>query len=139
MDYEVTAEVGAPAEKVWAVLADLEGWPGWTASMRQVQPLDDGPVRVGTRVRVRQPSLPTVVWTVTEWTPGTGFTWESTNPGVTTAGDHELTEDAGRTTVTLRIRQEGFLAPLVHLLIGRRTRRYMQLEADGLATRVQSG
>lgn len=139
MDYKVTADVDAPAEKVWALLADLEGWPGWTASMQQLEPLDDGPVGVGTRVRVRQPSLPTAVWTVTRWEPGTGFTWEATNPGVVTAADHELAEADGRTTVTLRVRQKGFLAPLVHLLIGKRTRRYMRIEADGLAARAQSG
>src|SRR5688500_18736533 len=146
MDYEVTVAVDAPAEKVWSVLADLPAWPEWTTSMRQVKPLDDGPVGEGSRVRVRQPSLPTVVWTVTSWDPGRSFTWASSSPGVATEADHELAPaggtgegDGGGTTVTLRIRQKGLLAPLVHLLIGKRTRQYMGMEADGLKQRAESG
>lgn len=140
MDYEVTVAIDAPAERVWAVLADLPAWPEWTKSMRQVKPLDDGPVGEGSRVRVRQPSLPTVVWTVTSWDPGRSFTWASSSPGVATEADHELaTNGTGGTTVTLRIRQKGLLAPLVHLLIGKRTRQYVQMEADGLKQRAESG
>ena len=133
MDYEVTAVIEAPAEKVWAVLADVEAWPEWTPSMREVTVLDGRPLGVGARVRVRQPVLPTVVWTVSEWEPGRRFTWEASSPGVRTAADHEVTETGeGTSEVVLRIRQHGPLAPLVHLLIGRRTLRYMQVEADGL-------
>jgi uncharacterized membrane protein len=138
MDYEVSAEVEAGAERVWEVLAELEGWPGWTASMREVTPLDDGPPAVGSRVRVRQPSLPTVVWTISDWQPGRRFTWEASTPGVATAADHELTGEGDRTTVVLRVRQAGLLAPVVHLLIGKRTRRYMQMEAAGLKARVEA-
>lgn len=138
MDYEVSIDVEAGAERVWEVLAALEAWPAWTTSMREVTPLGDGPVGEGSRVRVRQPSLPTVVWTISDWQPGRRFTWESTNPGVATAADHELTGEGDRTTVVLRIRQTGPLAPVAHLLIGRRTRKYMQIEADGLKARAEA-
>ncbi|HEY8546648.1 MAG TPA: SRPBCC family protein [Acidimicrobiales bacterium] len=139
MDYEVRVDVDAPRERVWEVLAAVTEWPEWTASMQQLTPLDDGPLGVGSRVRVRQPSLPTVVWTISTWEPGRRFTWESSSPGVATAADHELDDRGDGTTVVLRIRQKGLLAPLVHLLIGKRTRRYVQMEADGLKARAEAG
>jgi uncharacterized membrane protein len=138
MDYEVGIEIDAPAATVWDVLAALPAWPEWTSSMREVTPLGDGPVGEGSRVRIRQPALPTVVWTIGDWQPGRRFTWEASSPGVATAADHELTEEGGRTTVVLRVRQTGPLAPVVHLLIGRRTRKYMQMEADGLKARSEA-
>ena len=145
MEYEVSVEIDAQRGRVWEVLADLAAWPEWTRSMQQVEPLGDGPVGVGSRVRVRQPALLTTVWTISDWQPGYRFTWEASNPGVATAGDHELTDVAdagtgggGRTRVVLRIRQTGLLAPLVHLLIGKRNRSYMQMEADGLKARAEA-
>ena len=105
MDYEVSTEIDATAARVWAVLADLGTWPEWTASMREVTPLGDGPVGEGSRVRVRQPKLPTVVWTISDWQPEHRFTWTATSPGVATAADHELRSDGDRTTVVLRVRQ----------------------------------
>ena len=139
MEYEVSVEIDAGRERVWEVMADLAAWPEWTASMQQVRPLDDGPVGVGSRVRVRQPALPTAVWTISDWQPGHRFTWETSNPGVATAADHELQERGdGTTAVVLRVRQTGLLAPLVHLLIGKRTRRYMRTEADGLKARAEA-
>jgi hypothetical protein len=35
--------------------------------------------------------------------------------------------------------QEGFLAPVVSRLAGSRSRRYVQIEADGLKRRSESG
>jgi uncharacterized membrane protein len=51
MRYERTVEIDAPAEKVWSVLADVENWPKWTPSVRQVEPLDDSDAKVGSRFR----------------------------------------------------------------------------------------
>ena len=45
--------VDAPIERVWAVLADVEGQPRWMREMRSVQLLDPPPVRVGTRATAR--------------------------------------------------------------------------------------
>ena len=44
-----------------------------------------------------------------------------------------------RVTVTLTLDQEGFLAPVVWRLTGSRSRRYVQMEADGLKRRCESG
>ncbi|MBJ7602745.1 MAG: hypothetical protein JF888_06065 [Candidatus Dormibacteraeota bacterium] len=41
MHHEVTVEVDAAPEVGWAVLLDVERWPGWTASMKSVQSFDE--------------------------------------------------------------------------------------------------
>jgi hypothetical protein len=41
--------------------------------------------------------------------------------------------------IRLTVDQRGVLAPLVHLLTGRRTRRYMEQEAEGLKRRSEAG
>ena len=137
--FETSIEVTAPKEAVWAVLVDVEHWPEWTASMSEVKRLDDGPLTVGSRVRIRQPRLPPTVWEVTSLDAEHGFTWKAVAPGVTTIGDHRITSpDTGRVVVTLGLRRSGPLAPLVDRLFRDLTRRYVSMEAEGLKRRSEA-
>jgi len=138
MNFEVSVDIAAAPETVWATLADVERWPEWSASMSDVQRLGDGPFGVGGAARVRQPRLPPTVWRVTEWRPGASFTWVATGPGVTTTAGHRLTPTATGVTVVLSFDQRGPLAPVVDLLLGRLTRRYVGMEAAGLKRRCET-
>ena len=80
---EHTVTIAAPPEAVWAVVVDVERWPERIPTVETVERLDDGPLRVGSRTRLQQPRLPTAVWTITELTDGSSYTWESSSPGVT--------------------------------------------------------
>lgn len=131
MQHEVTTPIAAPAERVWAVLSDVERWPSWTASVTSVSL--SGPFAVGATAQVRQPKLPAVTWRVTEVVPGRSFTWESNAPGSRATAWHQVTPTGDATcTVRLAIEQSGPLGSLVGLLYRRLTRRYVQMEADGL-------
>jgi uncharacterized membrane protein len=132
VQHELTTTIAAPAARVWAVLSDVERWPTWTASVTSVEL--DGPFEVGARARVRQPRLPAVTWTVTEVAPGRAFTWESRAPGSRATAWHEVTPTGdGSCEVRLAIEQAGPLGSLVGLASRGLTRRYVQMEADGLA------
>ncbi|TCK27385.1 SRPBCC family protein [Pseudonocardia endophytica] len=128
----VERHVDADAEQLWAVVADPASWPEWTASMTSVQLLD-GRLEVGARARVVQPGLPPSLWTVTELVPGESFVWATTSGGVTTVGSHLVRKrDGGRSRIELGLDMRGLLAPVLNLLMGKRFRRYVTMEADGL-------
>jgi uncharacterized membrane protein len=139
MHFEVTVEINAPAQTVWDVLTDVERWPDMTDSVDSVKLLSSAPFGNGSSARVKQPRLPAAVWTVTEFGDGVNFTWSSKSPGVTTVAGHVLTEQPdGTVTVRLIIDQTGPLAPLAALLLGRLSRRYVQMEAAGLKRKSES-
>jgi uncharacterized membrane protein len=139
MRVETTLDIDAPAERVWEVMADVERWPEWTASVERAERLDDGPLRLGSRARLKQPRFPPVVWEVTELEPGRSFAWTAKNVGLTSVGRHRVVaRGEGGATVTLTLEQEGPMAPLLALLTGKRTRRYVDTEAQGLKRRCES-
>jgi uncharacterized membrane protein len=130
---EVATEIDAPAERVWAVLADVEHWPDWTPTMTSVRLLTAGPLGPGSSAEIRQPKLPKAVWTVTGFEAGRRFEWAAGGPGVTTRGDHRVEPlDGGRCRVTLVIESTGPLAGPLTLLLGSLTRRYVSTEGRSL-------
>ena len=100
MRVDVTVDISAPPEVVWAVLSDVESWPTWTASITSIRLLGPDPLQVGSRVRIRQPRLPATVWTVSDFVEGERFSWTSTSPGVNTRASHRVvgTAEGSRAT-----------------------------------------
>jgi uncharacterized membrane protein len=139
VEYRTSIEIDAPAEKVWAVLADVERWPEWTKSMQRVDLVEGSELQRGTKVRIKQPRLPAMVWEVTELEPDRDFTWQATSGGVTSIGSHRLSvTPANRVVADLSFRQTGMLASLVGLFTSGVTRRYAQMEAEGLKRRSET-
>jgi uncharacterized membrane protein len=135
---ERTVRVDADPQVVWDVLVDIERWPEWTPSVTAVERLDEGPLAVGSRVRLHQPRLAALVWEVTELDAPRAFGWQATGGAVTTLATHLIRpRDDGRVDVTLGITQRGWLAPLVDLFTGTRTRRYLLWESQGLKRRSE--
>ena len=138
MRIETTVEIDAPPERVWEVMSDVERWPQWTASVARAQRLDDGPFRMGSRARLKQPKFPPAVWEVTDIEPGRSFSWTNKSVGLTSVGHHRVVPRAGGgATVTLALHQSGPLAPLLGLLTGKLSRRYVETEAQGLKGRCE--
>jgi uncharacterized protein YndB with AHSA1/START domain len=138
MRYEMSVDIEADPGTVWEALVDVERWPEWTASMREVRRLDSGDMALGSRARIRQPRMPVLVWEVTGFEPGREFTWTSHSAGVTTVGVHRVAANPdGTATALLAVDQTGVLAPLVNLFTGAQTRRYLELETDGLKRRSE--
>lgn len=107
--------------------------------MTAVQRLDSGPLQVGSTARVEQPRMRPLTWTVTELVPESTFTWATAATGMHIAGTHTITEiDTGRTQLDLAITSTGPLAAIVDLAVGRRTRRYLQLEAAGVKAAAEA-
>ena len=92
MEQSTRIDVEAPVEQVWEVLREVERWPEWAPTVTSVRRLDDGPLAVGSRVRVEQPRIPPTEYVVTELEPSRSFTWVATGPGVRTTARHLLEE-----------------------------------------------
>lgn len=137
MRYTRSDGIAAGLSDVWAVLIDLERWPDWTDSMREITRLEDGPLRVGSTARVRQPTGKPTVWTITELAPERSFTWTASSPGVRLAGYHELSHSGHGVRAALTFELTGPMAWLGRLLAGRRMRGYVDMEADGLKRQAE--
>lgn len=134
----VTVEIAAPAERVWEVLTDVEGWPQWTETVTSVERLDEGPLRSGSRARINQPKIPESEYVVTELDPGRSFTWVASGPGVTTTARHDVEAlSDGRSRVTLAVEQSGWLGSLMGRFYRGLTDRYLANEAAGLKSRCE--
>ncbi|MFF9306862.1 SRPBCC family protein [Streptomyces sp. NPDC014777] len=138
MHWVTRVDVEAAPDTLWRVVADVERWPEFLATMRHVERLGDEKLGLGSLVRIRQPRMPVLTWRVTEWTPGRSFAWQSRSGGVTTTASHTVTPRGDGSTLTLGIDQTGPAAPLVGLLLGRQTRRYVEVEAASTKRRAES-
>ena len=136
--FSITAEITAPASLVWLTIADVERWPEWTPSVSRVKLLSPGPLQIGSRVRIHQPKLPPAIWQVVELTPGKGFTWVSTGPGLRVTARHTVESVDNESQVTLSIQYEGLFGPLLARFVGKLNDRYLALEANGLQERGRS-
>jgi uncharacterized membrane protein len=138
--FQDSIDVDAPAERVFAVYADVQRWPDWTASVTSVDLIDPGPLAIGSRAKVRQPKLPTATWAVIELIPGRSFTWVAQGPGVRTTGIHAVApRDGGGCTVTATLLQEGLLGGLVGRLTKSLTVSYLAMEVNGIKRHCEAG
>jgi carbon monoxide dehydrogenase subunit G len=130
--FEHAIAISAPPARVWGILVDVESWPARIPTVDRVERLDDGPLAVGSRTRLAQPRLPEEVWTVTELTSGSAFTWTSTSAGVRVTASHvvELSPEGSR--LTLAVNVAGWLAPVGWLMSRSLTQRYVETEAASI-------
>ena len=134
----VTVDIAAPAQKVFAVLADVERWPEWTSTMTSVRRVESGPLALGSSAQLRQPRLRPAVWQVTEFEDGRNFTWATRSPGLRMTAAHFIETRGTGSRVTLSFELSGFMAPLVSWLYGSLIERYITTESQGLKKRSES-
>lgn len=140
MQYEVSIEIAAPPETVWAPLADVRRWPEWTPTMTSVEPLD-GELQVGRRFRLKQPKTPSSVWQVAELQYGESFVWTTRIAGGRMVAGHMVLPSrvtASGSTLTLDIEYTGGMSGLLTAFIGNRIRGYVDTEAASLKAHCES-
>ncbi|MGA7051542.1 MAG: SRPBCC family protein [Mycobacterium sp.] len=133
-----SVEIDAPAQLVWEVFSDVEHWPDWTASVTSLLAHDGAGLDVGKRFTIKQPGMQKLVWKVTEIDPGSSWTWVQRSPGVLVTARHwVIARPGGRTLVRQQLDQRGVLGALVGRLIAKKTKRFLELEAQGLKARSE--
>ncbi len=130
--------IHAHAHDVWDVLMDVEQWPEWTSTMTRVTRLDDGPLALGRRARIKQPGMISMEWSVTDIVANESFTWRATSPGLTLEALHALRPSGDDAVlVHLEVAVTGVVGSLASPLMKRRAGRAIRTEAEGLKARVE--
>jgi uncharacterized membrane protein len=139
LDFCIAVEIGAPPDRVWAVMRDIERWPEWTPTVTSIRRLDGGPLAVGSRALIRQPKLPPAKWQITELDEEErSFTWMTRGPGMRLKAKHWVEDNVGGSRATLSIQFSGLFGPLFARLTRKLNERYLVLEANGLKERSES-
>jgi len=78
MRFESAADIKASPESVWSAIHDPTEWPLWISSVKKVDQLTDGPLGMGTKVRVtvRSGFTVTLLMTITQFVPGESVVME---------------------------------------------------------------
>ena len=126
-----TLDIAAPIETVWALTLDIESWPDMSPTMISVTRLDDGPLRVGSEARVKQPAQLPTTWTVTRLESPTFFEWEARIFGVTTTASHRLEATDAGCRNTLSVQMSGRGSGLLRGIAGRPIQRALEQENEG--------
>jgi hypothetical protein len=122
--YSGSIDINAPAGTVSALLHDMPRWTTWTTTVREATPLGAADMSPGTRVRVRQPGLPTSVWTV-DRADGDGLEWNNYRHGLLTVATHRIEPTPTGCRLSVRIEQSGLLDLPVRLLYRRLISRHL--------------
>jgi uncharacterized membrane protein len=138
MVVEDSVAIDAPAQLVWEVFSDVESWPEWTASVTSLVARDVAGLAIGKRFAIKQPGMSKLVWKVSEIDPGSSWTWVQRSPGVRVSARHwVIPQPGGRTLVRQQLDQRGVLGALVGRLMVKKTKRFLELEAQGLKARSE--
>jgi carbon monoxide dehydrogenase subunit G len=133
MRYEETTLIDAPVELIWRLTTDIDGWPAFMPTVQRLDRLDNGPLRVGSTARLKQPGQSAAVWTVTHLDPMREFTWETHRPGIRLTGRHLLEPSGAGTRNTLVLETAGPAAGLFSAFFGTLMRRSIHQEAAAFA------
>jgi len=137
MRHHVTVRIAASPADVWAVLADVLAWPTWTPTVTSVAALSRA-LDVGSRYWVKRPGALPAVWEVTDCVPEESFAWATRIAGSRIAAGHRLAGDGAGSTVTITLDHTGGLAGPLDLLLGKRIRRMVDVEAANLKARCET-
>ena len=116
--FEADVNIKAAPEAIWDVVADLETWPKWTKAIHKVKKLSEGPLSVGSRLRITIIVIIPVrlYMTITEFAPGQRVLME----GKTLLGRmtryYKLQPQNGRTRAIAGGEASGLLSPLTWVL-----------------------
>ena len=140
MRFERSIDIDAPQQRVWDVLSDIEGWPQVVETVDTVELLTPKPLRVGSRVRLKQPKLPEGTWDVTVWDAPSYFEWTQKMTGATTVAGHRVEAlGEGRSRLTLTLEMRGLMISIVGRFYKDLTNRYIGLEAEGMKRVAEQG
>ena len=133
VSYLFACESSLSADSLWERVRNIEEWPKRTPSITSAEILGDGTLARGSEIVIKQPGAPESKWIVTEYSEGNSFTYEMRRAGLVTTAFHVVeAEMPTGSSLTLIFSMQGRLAKVWGVLMGRKVRKFLQLEAEGL-------
>jgi uncharacterized membrane protein len=131
MRIESRADIRASVDQVWSITEDVERWPSITPTITSVERLDEGPLRLGSTVRIAQPRQRPAIWTVTAIEPGRYFEWQTKVFGITMTGSHRLEAIPDGCRNWLGLELSGFGSKLLGRIVGGKLQQAIDTENKG--------
>jgi len=113
MRFESSIEIGASAEKVWALIDKLEEWPQWMPSIKKIERVSQGPLAVGSQLSVTAKVsglTVTLLMTIIEFVPERTVVMQGKALGTNLTRFYTLEPVNGKTRVTIGGDVSGALA-----------------------------
>ena len=129
--------IRTPADVVWRLTTQVADWPSFLPTVQRLERIDEGPLRVGSSARIKQPGQPVATWIVTRLEPGREFTWQATRRGLTIAGSHLVEETADGCRNTLTLEATGPAARPFGWAFGPMVRRSLRSENAGFRAKAE--
>lgn len=98
--------IATASERMWQLTLDVTRWPEYTPTMSRIETLE--PLQIGSRVRIKQPGQPALIWTVTALQAPALFQWQTRLPwGTKMTGTHRILPLASRCINHLELELSG--------------------------------
>jgi uncharacterized protein YndB with AHSA1/START domain len=130
MNVEHSVVVNAPAERLFAIYADVPNWKVWDPDTKASQ--IDGQFQQGTKGRLTPTKGNTVPMVLRSVVPNRSFTVESKIPMFRMVFDHVLVPEGPQTRVIHRVTFSGGLAFFLRRVIGAQVNRGLPVTLNKL-------
>ena len=131
-------DIAAPPSRVWELTVDVEALPDHTPTMTKVERLEQTPLAIGSKLRIKQPAQRSKVWTITEFDENRRFSWTTRSPGTTLTASHDLAETSAGTTNTLTVDMNGPLGAVFGVLVRRQIQKALATENGAFKTAAET-
>ena len=134
-EFEDSIEIPATRERVWALYADVPGWPDWNPGVGRAEL--DGPLAEGTTGTIRGVAGPNSTLEILEVEPERRLVTQASERLMRVRFEQELADGAGgRLRITHRARMTGIATPLMKRTVGPRLERTIPAALAALAERA---
>jgi len=116
MQFEEQIDISAPAEKIFAIYSNVEGWSSWDPDVKTSS--IEGAFVSGANGTLEPSKGPKAKIAFTKVLPNRSFTVKSKLPLCVMRFEHELSGDSEKTKVVHRVTFDGILSPLFGRIIG---------------------
>jgi hypothetical protein len=137
MRVEHTIHINADLSSVWKVTENIESWPEWTPTVTSVKKITEGPLKVGSQIKLKQPGQAESLWQITKFVPNATFQWESKRAGLQFVATHELSQETDGIYNALQVDVEGFFGVLLWPILKGAIRKALIKENNGLKKRCE--